>query len=222
MGLTNHPLGLPRNYARGLARRHADVGFILAQLTREYGDRHSIDRAAIEIMRRKFEIGRDAERTRWLIEEKEAIRAEIRLHMTPDEKRAEIRIGCAKLDARRQIERESAARSRRAKFLLTLAAYNDKEIGGHPQTVQEVIAAIAKAFCFLPSQIVSDFRHGPLVRARQVTAYVLVKRGNSYGRVGVWMGRDHSTIIHAVRQFEAKADDFMRAVAGTFIPRIPV
>lgn len=87
-----------------------------------------------------------------------------------------------------------------------------------PATVPEIITAIARALSIAPEEMAGRRRHRPIVRARQTCAYVLWSRGNSYLQVGRWLGgRDHSTIIHACREFEMHATPKMRAVAERYI-----
>jgi hypothetical protein len=87
-----------------------------------------------------------------------------------------------------------------------------------PATVPEIITAIARALGIAPEEMAGRRRHRPIVRARQTCAYVLWSRGNSYPQVGRWLGgRDHSTIIHACREFEMHATPKMRAVAERYI-----
>jgi len=75
-----------------------------------------------------------------------------------------------------------------------------------PKTPREVIAAIAADYGFTSEEITGKARHRKYIMARNAAAYALKQRGNSFPLVGRWMGgRDHSTIVHAVKQFEDRA-----------------
>jgi hypothetical protein len=51
-----------------------------------------------------------------------------------------------------------------------------------------------------------DCRKPMYVRARGLAAVILKRRGSSYPQIGRWMGgRDHSTIIHAIKKVLATA-----------------
>lgn len=67
-----------------------------------------------------------------------------------------------------------------------------------------IIAAVCAASDFTAEQIKGQKRDRPLARARQVACYLLRKhRRLSYPQIGAMLGgRDHSTIIHAVRLVE--------------------
>jgi hypothetical protein len=89
-----------------------------------------------------------------------------------------------------------------------------------PQTGDpvEIIAAIASAFGLTADEITGGRRHNRLIPARQTTAYVLRGLGNSYRQVGVWLGgRDHSSVMEACRQFEARANAAMRELAEALV-----
>jgi len=56
MNFKNHPLGMPQTYAEKLVQRHSDLGFIMAQLNREYGQ-HGLTRDDIAKLRKRFPEG---------------------------------------------------------------------------------------------------------------------------------------------------------------------
>lgn len=75
-----------------------------------------------------------------------------------------------------------------------------------PKTPREVIAAIAADYGFTADEITGKARHRKFMMARNAAAYALKKRGNSFPSVGKFLGgRDHSTIVHAVKRFEDMA-----------------
>lgn len=87
------------------------------------------------------------------------------------------------------------------------------------RTASDVIAAVAYDFGLPAAALTLDLRHKPFMLARRTAAYVLVQRGNSTPRVGKWLGVDHSSVIHALKQFELCATDKMRVVAARYIPQ---
>lgn len=237
MSFANHPLGLPTTYAETLARRHSDVGFILAQLDREYGP-HNVTRAQVAAMRRAVENDNEKRRLAFLIDEERALKEEayqrkLRDRIADTERmertmrlRAQqeaLRVESAERARRRQIERAAQQRRRLRKHFADLIDYSDRPerlANATPRTSAEIIACIAAAFGFKPTALTtSDRRFDEICLARRTAAYVLWKRGNSYAQIGRWMNRDHSTIIHAVRQFEAKATPKMQEIAARYVRR---
>lgn len=69
-----------------------------------------------------------------------------------------------------------------------------------------VIAAVGRATKLKPTEITGKSRHRRYVTARHTAAWILVKIcGISYVRTGRWLGnRDHSSMIHGVRNAEVK------------------
>ena len=237
MSFANHPLGMPVTYAERLARRHSDVGFIMAQLDREYGP-HNVTRAQVEQMRKAVENDNQKRRLAFLVEEQRALQEsaleKARRDRDADTARMEdtmrrraqqeaSRMKEAERARRRQIEREAQTRLRLRKHFAVLVDYTDRPerlANMTPRTSAEVIACVAAAFSLKPCALTeSDRRFDEVCRARRVAAYVLWKRGSSYAQIGRWMNRDHSTIIHAVRQYQAKATDEMREVAARYLPK---
>lgn len=221
MSFANHPLGLPITYAAKLARRHSDVGFILAQLDREYGP-HNVTRAQVADMRRAVENDNQRARARHLVEVELALKAEP--IETPEQRAAAL---AAKHEAdrqeelrrakRREIERKASQRARLQRHFEAVRALDGKvNPAFEPVTVPEIIACIAWHMGVEPSDIIGCRRHEKTVLARTVAAYVLVKRGNSSAQVGKWLNRDHSTVLHAIGIFERKATDRMRAIASRY------
>lgn len=86
-------------------------------------------------------------------------------------------------------------------------------------TARDVIVHVARAFYVKAEDMLGPGRARPLVIPRQVAMYALHKRGGmSLTAIARMFGRDHSTAIHAIRQFEAKADDRMITVAARMVP----
>lgn len=87
-----------------------------------------------------------------------------------------------------------------------------------PILPEDVIAGIAAEFNVSVADIKGPRKFRTIMLARRVAAYVLHKRGNSYPAIGARLGgRDHSSIIHAKREFEAKATPKMREVAARYV-----
>lgn len=76
----------------------------------------------------------------------------------------------------------------------------------------QTLAAVASSHGVSPADILGPFRFKALVHARQEVAWrmrnakdALGKPRFSYPQIADWMGgRDHTTIIHAVRAHEAR------------------
>lgn len=84
-------------------------------------------------------------------------------------------------------------------------------------TVRAIIAATGRHFGIPPSEIVGQRRCGPIVRARQIAAYITYElTRQSMPWVGRQFGnRDHTTILHAIRRVQGWIDrnDLMTVTA---------
>lgn len=70
---------------------------------------------------------------------------------------------------------------------------------------REVVAAVAKAFDLTYKDVIGPDRHAKFVCARTVAARILRDRGNSYKRIGHFLGnRDHSTADNLVKGYERR------------------
>ena len=68
------------------------------------------------------------------------------------------------------------------------------------------IEAIAKAHCFTLEDILGPRKFKPLVAVRRKCIVVLRQKGYSTTEIGRIMGgRDHSTIVHALKMSKAEA-----------------
>ena len=226
MSHANHPMGLPMTYAAKLAQRHSDAGFILAQLNREYGY-HDVTREQIKAMRAVVENDNQRQRELFRREVEKAVQAE------DGQKRTQAQIASDRairnaIDAqqiearekRREIERRAQQRVRQRKHieaLQSLAERKDVRAAIVPVSAPEIIACIAWAFGVQPTDVVGDRRKRDFVTARNTCAWVLIQRGNSSCQVGRWLNRDHSTILHAIRMYEANATDAMREIAAKYV-----
>jgi hypothetical protein len=88
---------------------------------------------------------------------------------------------------------------------------------GAPALAGEILAGIAREFGLTASDLIGKERTKVVCEARHTAAYVLVRRGNSLSWTGRKLERDHSSIMHSVRTFEASATAKMRAVAAGFL-----
>lgn len=86
-------------------------------------------------------------------------------------------------------------------------------------TPSDIIAAIAFEMNVGVKDVLGGTRLKPIMLARRTAAYVLNKRGNSTKLVGRWLGVDHSSVIHAVREFERRATPEMWAIAERYMPK---
>lgn len=66
----------------------------------------------------------------------------------------------------------------------------------------EIIKLCAELFDVSVSDIMSRRRMSPIIEARFALYAALRQRGWSYLRIGMFFGRDHTTILHGVRQAE--------------------
>jgi len=77
-----------------------------------------------------------------------------------------------------------------------------------PLTPGAIIAAVAATYGVTTADLIGKSRRRVFSFPRMAAAYVLIQRGNSASQVGRFLGgRDHSTILHAGKQFKAKATE---------------
>ncbi len=71
-----------------------------------------------------------------------------------------------------------------------------------PLSCREILASVARGFALAPEEILGQSRSPELVLARQMAMYLCRRRlALSYPELGrAFGGRDHSTVIHAVRK----------------------
>lgn len=83
---------------------------------------------------------------------------------------------------------------------------------------REVIAEIARHYGVTYDDVVGRSRKRTVIKPRRLAAYVLVSRGNSNAQVGRWLGgRDHTTVIFAIEQFQHQATEDERKLAAFYI-----
>ena len=88
----------------------------------------------------------------------------------------------------------------------------------HALTPREIIADIERAFRLKPGAITGKRRHKPITLARRTAAYVFSRRHNSSQLIAKWLGGlNHTSVLYAVKQFEASATPQMRNVAARYL-----
>jgi chromosomal replication initiation ATPase DnaA len=210
MNFKNHPLGMPQTYAEKLVQRHSDLGFIMAQLNREYGQ-HGLTRDDIAKLRKPknepFEAKMTAHVTDKYIRQTdfEAFRATI----TADAKLLQ------KLNEARGIVTEPIKITK-----LRKVSYIAPTPDRIPEGPRGIIGSIAQDMDVKASDIVGLGRVKPVMQARLVAYKVLSMRGASLTQVGQWIGgRDHSTVINGLRKFEKDATPSMRELVRRWTER---
>lgn len=68
----------------------------------------------------------------------------------------------------------------------------------------DIIAAGAKAFLIPTEDIMKDRRNRRIVAARHAIFKAFSMRGSSYGQIGRWMARDHTSVMHGVKRAEER------------------
>ncbi len=202
MSFRNHPLGLPETYARLLAQRHSDVGFILAQLEREYGD-HGLTRNQVAAMRKTIAPRSGPKMLRHVNDD--FIRK-----MDFDEYKAAIKadnVFVGKLNEALHIVAKPQAPRKRT--------YTPPPVQDIPVGQREIVALIANDMDVSYAELIGPSRKSPIMAARLVAYKVLTERGNSMAQVGRWIGgRDHSTVINGLKKFERDATPWMRELVA--------
>ena len=69
--------------------------------------------------------------------------------------------------------------------------------------VDRVVAVTAAHFAVSPGQLSSVEKSRDVVRARMVAAWLLRQDGRPYTEIGKVLGKDHTTIMHAVKRVDA-------------------
>lgn len=76
-----------------------------------------------------------------------------------------------------------------------------------PPAAARVISVVASCFGTTSEAVAGRSKMRHIVRARQVAAYVIAQDfAASSTTVGLWLGRDHSTILHAIRSVRRALD----------------
>ena len=69
--------------------------------------------------------------------------------------------------------------------------------------IGRVVAVTAAHFAVSPAQVTGSERGRDVVRARMVAAWLLRQDGRSYPEIGRALGKDHTTVMHAVKRVDA-------------------
>lgn len=194
----------PVVYAKRLARYIRDASTIRARTINEYGRAPSIDE--IKAMQAKAR----AERALVLhVAQRDAPDAgeDPKFWGTP---------GLIRLAAERRAVADRVA-ARRALARLTEAAGDgtDQNPPRDMVTAREVITMTARAFGLTYADVTGQSRVRTITAVRHMVAWILLQRGRlSRAQIGrILGGRDHTTVINAVRRFEGKATPEQRAAA---------
>lgn len=100
-----------------------------------------------------------------------------------------------RLQIDQEIEREERF-LRRARRLSSAAKVIITTRGDY---TERVVAVTAAHFALSPGQITSPERGRDVVQARMVAAWLLRQDGRVYAEIGRALGKDHTTIMHAVK-----------------------
>jgi len=95
-------------------------------------------------------------------------------------------------------------------------AVNDDPEPQRSYFLSETVENVCRAMKVSLSDVMGNARFKPIVRARHVVFYVLHQRGQSLAQIGRRMGCDHTSVMYAMRMWDEKATDNMRAVAAFF------
>ena len=89
-----------------------------------------------------------------------------------------------------------------------------EHLTGAPAPVAKVLAAVARKFGVTFDELRSRDRHRRITNARHVAAWLLREQGLSLNEIGEALGgRDHSTILSAVRKIQREAERDERVAA---------
>lgn len=200
-GINPAQLGIgPRNYARQLARYIRDPSTIRARTMNEWGRAPSISEC------REMIVDATAQRERYRSESDRLAPKDIdAIDFVPGATEHALRV-------HRQALKIKAEEVR----LPEPEPANDDAKPRRPLLLNEIVSAIARAMKVSLDDLLGKSRDKQVAQARQVVCWVLFKRGQSYPQIGRRIGRDHSTVISAVRRFETHATDRMRLVAEFF------
>jgi chromosomal replication initiation ATPase DnaA len=95
-------------------------------------------------------------------------------------------------------------------------ADSESERSMNAQVFDELLSNVAEAFALPPEEVLTNSRVVELVEARWVIAYVLrTNRRMSLPAIGRRLGRDHTTVMHGLREIEKRPD--LVSLAGMFM-----
>jgi hypothetical protein len=86
-----------------------------------------------------------------------------------------------------------------------------------PKNLDELMERVAGGFGLTVADLTGRSREAVVVRARTALIAILRERGNSFPTIGRLVGgRDHTTIVHLFRKFEASADEGLRSIIASY------
>lgn len=90
-----------------------------------------------------------------------------------------------------------------------------EEQGPPKPTARHILAMACRRHGLKISAVVGDRRHKPLVECRQEAAWLIAKYTDlSYPRIGALLGKDHTTILYAVRRHNDRKGENVRGAGG--------
>lgn len=69
--------------------------------------------------------------------------------------------------------------------------------------VSDIIREAGSIFYVQPIKLKTECRERPVLLARNALCRALKTRGSTYMQIGRWLNKDHSTIIHSVKNADA-------------------
>lgn len=91
-------------------------------------------------------------------------------------------------------------------------------------TIKDCITIVGKQYGFAPVELLSARRQAPLVKARHVACWLAkYSTASSYPKIAHCLGgRDHTTILHAIKRIEARraADPAFRAETDALLAKV--
>lgn len=98
----------------------------------------------------------------------------------------------------------------------TISLNSQESMASGMWSKDEFLRKASALACASVSELLSQRRHGHLVRVRWACYLVLINRGNTYPQAGSTMKKDHTTIIHGVKKARElmETDVEFRAMVG--------
>jgi chromosomal replication initiation ATPase DnaA len=103
-----------------------------------------------------------------------------------------------------RLDKLKALRSELTREINTIERNQGTRLTDHATEHQDLIADVARRHGVTVAEVLSTDRRRILVWARQEAAYLLRGQDLSYPQIGELLHRDHTTVIHAVRSYDAR------------------
>lgn len=113
-----------------------------------------------------------------------------------------------------------AGTTRRLDMLLQLRSFVSEEIAQERRRLalsdeNTLLEAACEVYAANVEDVLSDSRHGSVVKARQMACWLMSQQGLSTAHIGRFLNRDHTTVIYAIRRVEM--DQPRRAIGRALI-----